>query len=120
MPVRIRVPATTINLSNLKKLGTMAMNVNIQTVKFDADKRLVEFIERKLAKIERFAEHADNADVVLKLDKDAERGNKVVMINVRNAGGDLMTEQRARTFEEAVDLALDVLKRQCEKLKERH
>ncbi|MCH5329559.1 MAG: ribosome-associated translation inhibitor RaiA [Alistipes sp.] len=95
------------------------MDINLQTVKFDADKRLVEFVEKKLAKIDRFAERATGADVILKLDKDAERGNKVVNITVHVPGGDMMTEQRAKSFEEAVDAAVDVLKRQCEKNKER-
>ena len=96
------------------------MDINIQTVKFDADKKLVEFVEKKLSKLDRFAERATDAAVVLKLDKDAEKGNKVVNITVHVPGGDLMTEQRAKTFEEAVDAALDVLKRQAEKNKERH
>lgn len=95
------------------------MDINLQTVKFDADKKLVEFVEKKLSKLERFAERATGADVVLKLDKDAEKGNKVVSITIHNPGGDLMTEQRAKTFEEAVDSALDVLKRQAEKNKEK-
>lgn len=95
------------------------MEINLQTVKFDADKRLVEFVEKKLSKLDRFAERATGADVILKLDKDSERGNKVVTVTVHVPGGDLMTEQRARTFEEAVDNAVDVLKRQCEKNKEK-
>ena len=95
------------------------MDITLQTVKFDADKRLVEFVEKKLSKLDRFAERATGADVILKLDKDAEKGNKLVNITVRIPGGDLQTEQRAKTFEEAVDAALDVLKRQAEKSKER-
>lgn len=96
------------------------MEVNSQTVKFDADKRLVEFVEKKMSKLDRFAERATGADVILKLDKDAEKGNKVVNVTVRMPGADLVAEQRAKTFEEAVDLAVDVLKRQSEKNKERN
>ena len=96
------------------------MEVNIQTVKFDADKRLVEFVEKKMSKLDRFAERATGADVILKLDKDAEKGNKVANVTVRMPGADLVAEQRAKTFEEAVDLAVDVLKRQSEKNKERN
>ena len=96
------------------------MNVNIQTVKFDADKRLVEFVEHKLAKMDRFAERSTGADVVLKLDKDFEKGNKVATITLHMPGSDLISEQRAKTFEEAIDLAIDALKRQNEKLKAQH
>ena len=84
------------------------MNVNIQTVKFDAD---------KLAKMDRFAERSTGADVVLKLDKDFDKGNKVATITLHMPGSDLVSEQRAKTFEEAIDLAIDALKRQNEKLK---
>ena len=92
------------------------MNVNIQTVKFDADKRLVEFVEHKLAKMER----STGADVELKLDKDFDKGNKVATVTLHMPGSDLVSEQRAKTFEEAIDLAMDALKRQNEKLKERY
>ena len=93
------------------------MNINIQTVKFDADKRLVEFVEQKLGKMERFAERSTGADVVLKLDKDFDKGNKVATITLHMPGSDLISEQRAKSFEEAIDLAIDALKRQNEKLK---
>ena len=34
------------------------MNVKIQSVKFDADKKLIDFIENKMAKLDRFVERA--------------------------------------------------------------
>ena len=56
--------------------------------------------------------------MVLKLDKDPEKGNKIAVITLHVAGGDLRAESRARTFEEAVDDAIDSIKRQIEKRKE--
>ena len=96
------------------------MNVQIQSVKFDAGKQLIEFIEKKLAKLDRFAENAMGADVILKLDKDNERGNKVAVVTLHIPGGDLRVEEQARTFEEAIDNSLDVMKRQIEKAKGRN
>ena len=93
------------------------MNVQIQSVKFDAGKQLIEFIEAKMAKLERFAEPT-SAEVVLKLEKDAEKGNKIAVITLRVPGGDMRAEAQARTFEEAVDNAIDAIKRQIEKRKE--
>ena len=61
------------------------MNVQIQAVKFDADRKLIEFVEAKMAKLDRFIERATGADVILKLDKDNEKGNKVAII--RGVGG---------------------------------
>ena len=52
------------------------MNVHIQSVRFDADHKLVEFVERKMAKLDRFADRATGADVIMKLDKDDEKGQQ--------------------------------------------
>ncbi len=95
------------------------MNVQIQSVKFDAGQRLLEFIEKKLAKLDRVAADATGVDVVLKLEKDDEHGNKIAVITLRMPGGDIRVEEQARTFEEAIDSSMDVLKRQIEKRKER-
>ena len=97
------------------------MNVQIQSVKFDADKKLIEFVENKMSKLERFADRATGAEVILKLDKDFEKGNKVATprITLHMPGEDMVAEHRARAFEEAIDEAIDALKRQIEKFKEK-
>ena len=95
------------------------MNVKIQSVKFDADKKLVDFVNGKMAKLERFVEGATSAEVIMKLDKDTERGNKVVTIKLIVPGGDLVADYRSKSFEESVDEAIDALKKQIEKHKER-
>ena len=95
------------------------MNVQIQSVKFDASKALIEFIEKKLAKLDRVAAEATGVDVVLKLEKDDEVGNKIAVITLRMPGGDIRVEEQAHTFEEAIDAAKDVLKRQLERRKDK-
>ena len=95
------------------------MNVQIQSVKFDASTKLIEFIEKKLAKLDRVAEEATGVDVVLKHEKDDENGNKIAVITLRMPGGDIRVEEQAHTFEEAIDAAKDVLKRQIEKRKDK-
>ena len=102
-----------------KPLKHKAMNVQIQSVKFDADQRLVEFVQAKMAKLERFAERATGAEVILKLDKDSEKGNKIATLTLRMPGEELLAERQAKTFEEAVDEAIDALKRQLDKFKGR-
>lgn len=96
------------------------MNVQIQAIKFDADRKLLEFVEAKMAKLDRFVERTTGADVILKLDKDNEKGNKVAVIRLEVPGDDLVAESRGKSFEEAVDDAIDALKRQIEKHKERY
>ena len=93
------------------------MNVQIQSVKFDADKKLLEFVENKMAKLDRFADRSTGAEVVMKLDKDHEKGNKVATITLHMPGEDLVADHRYKTFEESVDEAIDALKRQLEKFK---
>lgn len=95
------------------------MNVKIQSVKFDADAKLVDFIQHKMSKLDRFVERATSADVILKLDKDFEKGNKVVTITVSVPGGEFVAESRCKSFEEAVDQSIDALKHQIEKYKDK-
>ena len=95
------------------------MEVKIQSVKFDASKQLIEFVEKKMSRLERFEDSATGVDVVFKLDKDNEKGNKVALVTLHVPGNDILTEQRARTFEEAIDLALDAIKRQIEKRRDK-
>lgn len=103
--------------SEFKPLIFEIMNVQIQSVKFDADQRLVEFVHAKMAKLERFAERTTGAEVILKLDKDREKGNKIATITLRMPGEELVADRQARSFEEAVDEAIDALKRQLDKVK---
>lgn len=98
----------------------MIMQVKIQSVKFDADQKLVDFIQAKVDKMERFIERAIAADVILKIDKDHELGNKVATVKFDVPGADLVAERRSKSFEESIDLCLDAIKKQIEKLKEKH
>ena len=88
------------------------MNVQIQSVKFDADKRLVEFVENKMDKLDRFAERSTGAEVILRLDKDFEKGNKIATVTLHMPGEDLVACHQSRSFEESVDEAIDAIKRQ--------
>ncbi len=95
------------------------MKVEIQSVKFDADKKLVDFIQAKMNKMDRFVENALSSQVTLKIDKDDEQGNKVAVVKIDVAGGDLLAERRCKTFEEAIDQCLDAIKKQIDKYKEK-
>lgn len=95
------------------------MNVQIQSVKFDADQKLIDFVEAKMSKLDRFVERATGADVILRLDKDHDRGNKVAIVKLEVPGDDLVAEFRSKSFEESVDGAIEAIKKQIEKHKER-
>lgn len=96
------------------------MNVKIQSVKFDANQKLIDFINAKVNKLERFIDEAVGAEVFLKLDKDNERGNKVATVRLEVPGDDLVADARSKSFEESVDECVDALKKQLEKYKGRY
>ena len=94
------------------------MNVQIQSVKFDAGQQLLDFIQKKMERLDRFVDdRAGDVEVTLRLDPDSEKGNKVVIVSLHVPGGDIRVEERAFTFEEAVDNSMDIIKRQLEKAK---
>ncbi len=95
------------------------MNVRIQSVKFDADSRLVEFVESKMSKLGKFSERIVSCDVILKVDKDHEKGNKVATATLYVPGEDLVGHGRARSFEEAVDECAEELRTQLIRQKEK-
>ena len=88
------------------------MNVQIQSVKFDAGQQLLDFIQKKMDRLDRFVDdRAGDVEVTLRLDPDSEKGNKVVIVSLHVPGGDIRVEERAFTFEEAVDNSMDIIKR---------
>ena len=53
------------------------MNIQIHSVRFDADQELIDFVNQKLEKLTQFGEDIVNVEVYLRLDKDQERENKI-------------------------------------------
>lgn len=95
------------------------MNVKIQSIKFTADQKLVAFIEEKVAKLDKFYDGIVAADVALSLENVSDDRNKVAKIRLEVPGSDLFAENKCKTFEEAVDLNVEVLKKQLEKHKDK-
>lgn len=102
-----------------KKKG-LIMEVMVNAVKFKADDKLVEFIEKKMKKVSTFLPRAMRAEVTLKVDKDQSEMNKIGEVRVLVSGDELFASKQCDTFEEAVDLCLDAIKKQIEKLKEKY
>jgi ribosomal subunit interface protein len=94
------------------------MNVNVQSIKFDADRKLIEFIERKVSKLERFFEGIVGADVYLRVENHPVE-NKKVEIRLKVPMHDVFAERVSKTFEESVDLCIDALKSQLTRVKEK-
>lgn len=95
------------------------MDIKIQSLKFDAGAKLLEFVESKINKLEQYYDNILGGEVILHLDKSDESGNKVVDIKLLIPGNDLFSKKQAKSFEEATDLATEALRRQLKKTKEK-
>ncbi|MDX9810793.1 MAG: ribosome-associated translation inhibitor RaiA [Bacteroidales bacterium] len=95
------------------------MNVQIHSVRFDADKKLIDFVQQKLEKLTQFGDEIVNAEVYLRLDKDQDRENKISEIKLDIPGGPLFARKQSKTFEESTDQAIDALKKQITKYKQK-
>lgn len=97
------------------------MKVNIESIHFDADKKLLQFIDEKCQKLTQFFDGIVNVEVILKLQntKIKEDGNKIVEIKVFVPSKTLFAEEQSKTFEEATDVCVDSLKKQIIKYKEK-
>jgi putative sigma-54 modulation protein len=95
------------------------MNIQIHSVRFDADKKLIDFVHQKLDKLTQYGEDIVNAEVYLRLDKDEEHANKISEIKLDLSGGPLFARKQSKSFEEATDDAIDALKKQITKHKQK-
>ncbi len=95
------------------------MDIKINEVHFDADQKLIDFVELKINKLANKIDGIVRAEVFLTFDKSKSKHteNKVVKIKLEVPGHDLFAEKEATTFEDAVDQSIDALKRQIEKHK---
>ena len=95
------------------------MQVNIKSVHFKADKKLVAFIDEKVERLSSFYEGVIGSDVTLKLENSEFPDNKVAEIRLFIRGNDLYAKKQCKTFEEAADTAVEALKRQISRHKKK-
>jgi putative sigma-54 modulation protein len=95
------------------------MTTNIQSVHFDADKKLLTFIDEKVNKLTTFYEGLISCDVILRIEKSDTSENKLAEIKLHAKGHELFSKKHAASFEEAIDLTCEALKTQIKKHKEK-
>lgn len=93
------------------------MNVKINAVHFKADKKLEAFITEKLEKLHTFFEGVISSEVILKTENADNRENKIAEVRLLVKGYDLFAKKEANTFEGAIDLAAEALRKQLVKHK---
>lgn len=94
------------------------MNIKIQSIHFDADKKLLDFISKKLEKLEQFSDKIIDATVYLKLNNHKDKMNKLVEVKLNLSNGMLFTEATSASFEAATEKVIETLKTQIKKRKE--
>ena len=95
------------------------MTVIIQSIHFDADKKLLDFISERMEKLKHFYDNIIRSEVFLKLDKSDSAENKIAEIRIHIPGQELFAKKQCKTFEEAIDVSIDALTRQVIKHKEK-
>lgn len=99
------------------------MKVSVQSMHFHADAKLVEFIEKKLMRLDRYFDknRTVEAEVSLKLQDTGGRvQEKVTEIKIHFPRGSwILDKKTGRTFESAITASADTLKRQLLRHKER-
>jgi putative sigma-54 modulation protein len=93
------------------------MNIQLHSVHFTADKKLINFVHEKVNKLELFFDNIIAGEVFLRLDKSNEGDNKIAEVKILLPGKELFAKKQCKSFEEAADLAVDALKKQVEKHK---
>jgi putative sigma-54 modulation protein len=95
------------------------MKIKIQTVHFNADKKLLDFTTKKVTKLMKFYDGIVGSEVIFRLNKDQKEENKIAEIKLEISGNDLFAKRQCKSFEEALDQVIDALKKQLTKHKEK-
>ncbi len=93
------------------------MEIQIHSVRFDADKKLLDFIQVKVNKLLQYRDDILAADIFLRLINVQDDNNKIVEIKLDIPRNPLFAKKQSKTFEEATDIAIDALRRQITKQK---
>jgi putative sigma-54 modulation protein len=92
------------------------MKLQVHSIHFDADRKLIDFIQKRVDKLETFYDRLVDGEVFLRLNNEG-IDNKTVEIKLNVPGTQLFAIEKARSFEAATDQAAEALKIQLQKFK---
>lgn len=96
------------------------MDLKIQTHHFEADSKLVSYVEKKISKLEQYHDRITKVDIFLKLDNVAHKiKDKIAEIKVHIPRHDFFVKHSSKSFEESFDFALDSVISQLKRKKEK-
>ena len=94
------------------------MKLNINYVDLEADKRLNDFIQKRVDKLETFYDRIVEGEVYLKR-SNTPMNNHVAEVKIHVPGSSLFAKEENGSFEAAIDKCVEALRRQVKKLKEK-
>ncbi|MBL7471601.1 ribosome hibernation-promoting factor, HPF/YfiA family [Robertkochia sediminum] len=95
------------------------MEVNTQSVNFNVQPDLINFVQKRMDKLDHFYDRVIHSDVYLKLQNTSAKENKIAEIKVHVPGDEFVVTKQCKTFEEAVDAAASSLERVLTKRKQK-
>ncbi len=95
------------------------MKVDVHAVNFNIDRKLVDFVQEKLDKLEKYYDKVVVSDVYLKLENTSDKENKTAEIKIHVPGDEIVVKKTSKSFEEAVDSATSSAERMLVKRKEK-
>jgi|TARA_R110002012_G_scaffold286864_1_gene478650 putative sigma-54 modulation protein len=95
------------------------MKLQMHSIHFDADRKLIDFIQKKADKLDTYYDQIIDGEVFLRLDKNDNNSNKIVEIKMNVPGKQFFTKSQSDSFEAASDDAIEGLRRQIKKHKEK-
>src|ERR1700748_3799043 len=93
------------------------MNIQVQSIRFNADRKLLDFIQKKANKLDTFYDRIIGGEVYLRLENVEDESNKVTEIKLMLPGTQLFAKCQCKSFEEATDMAIESLRKQVDKYK---
>lgn len=93
------------------------MEVKVHSIHFDADAKLISFINEKISKLNLFYDNILAGEVYLRINKSSDFKNKVAEIRIITPGKEMFAKKQCKSFEEAADLAAEALRRQVKRKK---
>jgi putative sigma-54 modulation protein len=107
------------NNSEMFNFKITIMKVDVHAVNFTVDRKLVDFVQERMDKLEKYYDRVVSADVFLKVEKTSDKENKIAEIKINVPGDDFLVKKQCKTFEEAVELSAESLERLLVKRKEK-
>lgn len=93
------------------------MDIKFHSVHFTADQKLKDFTEKRIEKLSQLSDKIIGGEVFYRLENTSAEENKIAEIKLDVPGHECFAKKQAKTFEEAVDLSTEALRRQLRKIK---